>query len=117
MDEPDDSFGLGYVQRVTLHLQAGSRVYVEGKCGPTVPYGISFTVEEVNSDSVLIAYGGWIDGSYYRPQRVRVPRYEEPTRIPFKSTFDWKASERPPLGIALVDGEPVQLLVATQKEG
>ena len=70
-------------------------------------------VEEVNEVAVLIEYSGWIGDSYYRPQRVRVPPYHVPTHIPFKSTFDWQASEPPPIAIALVDGEPVQLLVGT----
>ena len=83
------------------------------------PYdSIRFAVygEEVN-EAVLIAYSGWIGDSYYRPQRVRVPRYHVPTQIPFKSTFDWKASERPALAIALLDGEPVHLLVGTVPSG
>jgi hypothetical protein len=70
-------------------------------------------VKEVNEEEVLIEYSGWIADSYYRPQRVRVLLYHLRTRIPFKSTFDLKASERPHLAIALVDGEPVQLLVGT----
>ena len=113
MGRPDDRFGLQHVERVPLPLQPGTHVYVEGKCGPTIPYGLQFMVEALNQEAVLIEYSGWIADSYYRPQRVRVHRYDEPTRIPFKSTFDWKASERPPLTIALVDGEPVQLLVGT----
>ncbi len=66
---------------------------------------------------MLIAYGGRIADRYYRPQHTRVPRYGELVRIPFNSTFDWKASERPPMAIALLAGEPVQLLVGTLKGG
>ena len=66
----DDGFGLQHVERVPLPLQPGSRVYVEGKSRLTAPYGLQFTVEQVNSDSVLIAYGAWIDGSDYRSVSV-----------------------------------------------
>ena len=111
----DDAFGLRFVERVPLRLQPGTRVYVEGTCGPSIPYRLQFVVEEVNERTVFMAYGGWIDGSYYLPQRAGVPRYHKPTHIPFNSTFDFKAAERPSLGIALVEGEPVQLLVGTQK--
>ena len=110
MDHPDDGFGLRYVKRVAVHLQPGTRVYVQGKCGPSIPYGLQFMVEEMDEEAVVIEYSGWI-ASYYRPQRVRVPLYHVPTRIPFDSAFNFKASERPPLAIALLDGEPVQLLV------
>ena len=113
MGRPDDRFGLQHVERVPLPLQAGTRVYVEGTCGPTIRYGLQFMVEEVNEAAVFIEYSDWIADSYHRPQRVRVPRYLKPTHIPFKSTFDWQASERPPLAIALVDREPVQLLIGT----
>ena len=48
---------------------------------------------------------------------VCVQPYNVPSRIPFKSTFDRKASERPPMAIALVNGERVQLLVGTMPSG
>ena len=70
-------------------------------------------VDQVTKDAAVIEYGGWVGDSYYRPQRVPVARYHELTRIPFNSTFDFKAAERPSLAIALVDGDPVRLLVGT----
>ena len=117
MDQPKHDLGLRDVQRVPLRLQPGARVYVERMCSPIHPYHLEFVVEDVREDAVLIAYGGRIGESQYRPQHVQVPRYNALTPIPFKSTFDWKASERPPLAIALLDGEPVQLLVGTMPSG
>ena len=104
MGQRDEDFGLRYVQPAALALKPGTRVYVEGRCGPTIPYGLAFVVQDVTKDAIAIEYGGWLGDSYYRPQRVRVHRHHTPTPIPFNSAFDFKASERPPRAIALLDG-------------
>ena len=75
MGRPDDRFGLQHVERVPLPLQPGTRVYLQGNCGPAIRYGLQFMVEEVNEEEVLIEYSGWIGPSLSHTDPHSVPKH------------------------------------------